>query len=95
MNLNGVTGPAGAPDGANPLGGILGSMLGESAAEQKTRIAEATKGANDLTSLTRRKKQPKTETVEAGAGKRKLEESEQAAGAVNAKKARVEDSTTV
>lgn len=54
-----ITGPAGAHDDANPLGGILGSILGESPAAQKARIEEAAKGANDLTGLVR-KKQPAT-----------------------------------
>lgn len=94
--MNGVTGPAGAPDGSNPLGGILGSLLGESAAEQKTRIAEATKGANDLTGMVR-KKPAKAEGVAAAApaqtpvtssGKRKLEDD---GAEVNGKKTKVDD----
>ncbi|KAI9668445.1 MAG: hypothetical protein M1831_001199 [Alyxoria varia] len=47
-------GPAGAPlDPNNPLTGILGSILGESPAEQRARIEEATRGARDLTGLVR------------------------------------------
>lgn len=46
----------GSVDGANPLSGILGSILGESAAAQKARLDEASEGANDLTGLVRRKK---------------------------------------
>lgn len=48
-------GPADAPDASNPLGGILGSMLGETPAQQKVRIEQATKGANDLSGLIRKK----------------------------------------
>ncbi|GAB7347653.1 hypothetical protein MBLNU459_g4519t1 [Dothideomycetes sp. NU459] len=55
VNLNGMSGPAGAPDASNPLGGILGSMLGETPAQQKARIDQATKGANDLSGLIRKK----------------------------------------
>lgn len=56
MSLNGITNSTGVPDGSNSLGGILGSLLGESAADQKARIEEVTKGANDLTGLIRHKK---------------------------------------
>lgn len=41
---------------ANPLGGILGAVLGESSAEAQARIDEASKKANDLTGLVRKKK---------------------------------------
>ncbi|KAL1310917.1 hypothetical protein AAFC00_001143 [Neodothiora populina] len=73
-------------DASNPLGGILGSILGESAAAQKAKIEEATKSANDLTGLIKHKKkrQPEpsaikqedgsaalTTDVEANGGKRK------------------------
>ncbi|KAF2457472.1 hypothetical protein BDY21DRAFT_285475 [Lineolata rhizophorae] len=51
-------GPAGAPDGSDPMAGLLGAILGESPAEQKARVEEATKGANDLTNLVRHKKKP-------------------------------------
>ena len=46
----------GTLDGSNPLAGILGSMLGESPAAQRARIEEASKGANDLTGLVKKKK---------------------------------------
>ncbi|KAF2101918.1 hypothetical protein NA57DRAFT_25192, partial [Rhizodiscina lignyota] len=49
-------GPAGAPDPSNPLAGILGQLLGESPVDQKARIEEATKTANDLTGLVRHRK---------------------------------------
>ena len=35
---------------------MLGSMLGNSPAAQKAKIEEATKGANDLTSLVKKKR---------------------------------------
>lgn len=50
------SGPAGAPDSADPLRGVLGAILGESTADQKARIAEATKNANDLSGLVKKKK---------------------------------------
>lgn len=87
-------GPAGAPDGTNPLTGILGAALGESPAEQQARIEEAKKGANDLTGLVRRKKAPKTEDkaeeVDASStnGKRNAEDDVED---VDAKKAKVEE----
>lgn len=40
--------------------GILGSILGESKAEQKTRLDEATKEANDLSGLVRHKRKATT-----------------------------------
>jgi HAT1-interacting factor 1 len=48
----------GDPNGSNPLSGILGQILGESSEEQKKRLDEASKGANDLSAsgLVRRKK---------------------------------------
>jgi HAT1-interacting factor 1 len=68
-------GPAGAPDGSNPLAGILGQVFGESTSEQKARIQEATKNANDLTGLVRKKKPAQApETAEVnGKAKRKLD----------------------
>lgn len=36
--------------------GILGTMLGSEPETQKTRLEEASKGANDLTGLVKRKK---------------------------------------
>lgn len=89
VNVNG--GPAGAP-AADALGGILGSILGESTAEQKARIAEATKGANDLTGLIK-KKAPKPAPATSATNstsKRKLEDTDGQNG-TNGKKARVED----
>lgn len=93
-------GPAGAsdPTDGNPLSGILGSLLGESPSEQKTRLEEATRGARDLTGLVRRRKEetkaPDGPETGNGKGKRKVGfvddvpvEDER----VESKKARVED----
>jgi len=55
---------AATSDAQNPLGGILGSILGESADAQKARIEAVTKTANDLTGLIKHKKKPKTEQPE-------------------------------
>ncbi|PNS16030.1 NASP-related protein sim3 [Sphaceloma murrayae] len=86
VTLNG--GPAGAPS-ADALGGILGSILGESTAEQKARIAEATKGANDLTGLVKKKApKPATAAATTESTKRKLDDGE-AENGVNGKKAKV------
>jgi HAT1-interacting factor 1 len=90
-------GPAGAP-AENPLSSVFAQFLGESPAEQKAKLEEATKNANDLSGLVRHKKKPKpapavsngtsaTETSN-GNGKRKLEDV--AEGEVEGKKAKVE-----
>ncbi|KAJ9648993.1 hypothetical protein H2199_000906 [Coniosporium tulheliwenetii] len=90
-----VIGPAGAPDGNNPLNGVLGSLLGESSAEQKARIEQATKSANDLSGLVRHKKKPVEAdqgiaSVANGSGKRKLgDEDDQ--GRERAKSARIDE----
>jgi HAT1-interacting factor 1 len=41
--------------GGNPMGGILGTALGESAAQTEARIEEAKKTATDLSGLVRKK----------------------------------------
>lgn len=91
VNLSGVTGAGGAQDA---LQGVLGGLLGESKAEQQKRLAEATKGANDLTGLVKKGKKAKVEAagVNGGAsnGKRKAEE-EGVEGSGSGKKAKVED----
>lgn len=74
----------------NPLRGILGGMLGETPADQKQRIAEATANANDLSGLIKKKK-PAASAAAAPASKRKLEDENQEA---NSKKAKVEDEVT-
>lgn len=82
--MNVQAGPAGAPDGTDPLRGVLGAMLGESEGDRKKRIAEATAGANDLSGLVKHRKKPKADSVRSepvveGEGKRKAEEVEDAA----------------
>lgn len=86
--MNAQAGPAGAPDGTDPLRGVLGAMLGESEGERKKRIAEATAGANDLSGLVKHRKKPKAdsaapEAVIEGKGKRKAEEVADAANGVD------------
>jgi len=68
----------------------LGSILGESPAQQKQRIEAATKGANDLTGLVKHKNQPKTAAPSSASAKRKLEDEGELDGGKE-KKARVED----
>ncbi|MCJ1477852.1 hypothetical protein MMC13_006525 [Lambiella insularis] len=68
----------GAIDGATPLSGILGSILGESPEAQKARIEEASQSAKDLTNLVRRKRPAGSEVEEmpekevTSSGKRKV-----------------------
>lgn len=87
----------GPTSGVNPLGGILGTTIGESPADAAARIEEATKNATDLSNLVRHKKKPKPTEVAAaqpsdntnGAnGKRKADDL--AEDSDNAKKAKVE-----
>ena len=84
-----------------PLRGLLGSLLGETPDAQRTRIEEATKSANDLTGMIRKKKgRDANSTGEAkvvangnpkATGKRKAVVEEVVAIRHNGKKARVED----
>lgn len=85
-------------DGANPLSGILGSILGETQDAQKTRLAEASKSANDLTNLVKRKMPAKTEkqinddeSILQSNGKRKANSAEIVEDLVTRKKAKVDD----
>ena len=76
VSVNDASGPAGASIDNNPLGGILGEMLGESPQAFKARIEEASKGANDLSGLVKHKKKPVTTNLESSSsgdvkGKRK------------------------
>ncbi|MCJ1249227.1 hypothetical protein MMC30_006450 [Trapelia coarctata] len=93
-SLNDPTG-TGAIDGANPLSGILGSILGESPEAQKTTLEEAAKGATDLTNLVRRKKPAHGDTGSgvpvASSGKRKLEAIDESEDASRGKKTKSED----
>ncbi|KAK0386721.1 hypothetical protein NLU13_6556 [Sarocladium strictum] len=84
-------------DEANPLGGILGATLGESAAETKARVEEAKKTANDLSGLVRKKKAAPAETAapEAAApatsnGKRKADDDDEELENGATKKAKTE-----
>lgn len=88
----------GTLDGSNPLSGILGSLLGESAAAQKARIEEASKDANDLTGLVKRRKasnapspQPSADGSAKTNGKRKVDFDEQTVEVGTGKKAKLED----
>lgn len=97
VSINDPTG-TGAIDGANPLSGILGSILGESPEAQKTRLEEASKDANDLTNLVRRKKPAHDDTGSgakdvpvASSGKRKLEAVDESEDSSRGKKAKSED----
>ncbi|KAK5138067.1 hypothetical protein LTR08_005865 [Meristemomyces frigidus] len=86
-----------APDGSDPLRGVLGAMMGESKGQQKQLIAQATEKANDLSGLVKKKKVLKVEEASNGAavrgeskGKRKAEDGE-VGKVANGKKAKVED----
>ncbi|KAI9860579.1 MAG: hypothetical protein M1813_006003 [Trichoglossum hirsutum] len=86
----------GVHDGSGTLGSILGAILGESPAEQRVRLEEASKNANDISGLVRRKKnvleeeESKAENGINGNGKRKVESTEVEA---SGKRARVEDTS--
>ena len=95
--MNNPTG-TGSVDGANPLSGILGSILGESDTAQKARLEEASKGAKDLTGLVKRKKLSQTSSPQPAAheppklnGKRKVEFNEEVIEVRTGKKARLEN----
>jgi HAT1-interacting factor 1 len=54
--------------------GLLGGLLGADAATQKAKIAEATKSANDVSGMVKKKAKPAPAVAKAGSsGKRKLE----------------------
>ena len=68
-------GPADVPDGADPLRGVLGAMLGASKAEQAKVIQQATSQANDLSGLVKKRKAKAVEGEVEGKGKKaKVEE---------------------
>lgn len=88
----------GTIDGANPLSGILGSILGETQEAQKAKLAEASKSANDLTNLVKRKKPAMTERqidddggILQSNGKRKVDTAEIDEDLVTGKKAKMDD----
>ena len=84
-------------NGSLPLGGVLASMLGESAAAQQAKLDEASKGAKDLTSLVVKKRKPVTEEQQAdkvaepskASSKRKVEFAEEVTEVGTGKKARL------
>lgn len=106
VSINDPTG-TGTIDGANPLSGILGSILGESPAAQQARLTDASNNATDLTNLVKRKKpaaadgepsQPQNAksgdtAVDAPKpqGKRKVEFDEEVVEVGTGKKARLSD----
>lgn len=95
----------GTLDGAMPLNGILGQILGESKEEQEKRLEEASLGAKDLSGLVKRKKTKSSITAETMAsssnaingsvtanGKRKVDGfAEETGEAGTAKRARAEE----
>lgn len=69
-------------------------MLGETPAAQKSRLEEASKEANDLTGLVKRKKaspQPRVDEAPKTNGKRKVEFDEETVEVGTGKKAKLED----
>ena len=92
----------GTLDGSDPLSGILGSILGESPAAQKARLEEASKGAQDLTNLVKRKKGGKSEAVRPAEspilqsnGKRRADFAEDVEEVGIGKKARISEDSTI
>lgn len=77
----------------------MGSILGETQEAQESRLAEASKSANDLTNLVKRKKPAKTEkqidddgrSDLQSNGKRKVDSAEIDEELVTGKKAKMED----
>lgn len=54
------------------VGSVLGSLLGYSEEEQKTKIAEIAAGANDLSGMVKRKKPQPSSSVDATSGKKRI-----------------------
>ncbi|KAL8953510.1 MAG: hypothetical protein Q9222_000657 [Ikaeria aurantiellina] len=96
VSLKGGPG-SGDADGATRLGGILGSLLGESSAMRQERLDEASKDAKDLTNLVKRRKPPAhsasiTEEANGQTGsKRKVEFAEEIVEVGTGKKAKLAD----
>ena len=98
VSINDPTG-TGSLDGSNPLSGILGQILGESPAAQNARLEEASKTANDLTGMVKRKKpvdanrSPKTteKATPQTNGKRKVDFAEDAEEVGTGKKVKIAD----
>ncbi|KAL8720998.1 MAG: hypothetical protein Q9225_002238 [Loekoesia sp. 1 TL-2023] len=97
VSINGSS-ATGNTDGAEQLGGILGSILGESPAAQRQKLEEASRGAKDLSNLVKRKK-PITNVISEitdddhakNSGKRKVEFVEEAVEVGTGKKVRLSD----
>ena len=90
----------GAVGGSNAITGLLSSMLGESPAAQKARVEEASRGANDLTGLIKKKKpavadtpnSAESETAQSSSnGKRKVDFDEEVEEVGSGKKAKTSD----
>ncbi|KAK7719193.1 hypothetical protein SLS57_005928 [Botryosphaeria dothidea] len=56
ISLSAPSNPAGAPDPANPLSGILGELLGQAPAEERAEQKKKIEGASDISGLVKRKK---------------------------------------
>ncbi|KAI9788919.1 MAG: hypothetical protein M1816_006484 [Peltula sp. TS41687] len=106
VSIDPATGaPTDAGDSSHSLAGILSSVLGATPAEQKAKLEEVMKGANDLSGLVKRKKpatDAKVSTPDLESGlkeangpkKRKAEESTDAEETELAKKSKVEGTST-
>lgn len=92
-------GPAGAPSSEEAaMRGVLGSLLGESKAEQAKRIQEVTAQANDLSGMVKKKKAKPAPAAAApvveGKGKRKAEDGDAIeSDASNGKKVKFAETT--
>jgi len=77
-------------DGIDPtvMQGLLGGLLGADAATQKAKIAEATKSANDVSGMVKKKAKPAPAPATASGSKRKLEVDE---GNANGKRSKTEE----
>ncbi|KAJ9191214.1 hypothetical protein DTO164E3_8955 [Paecilomyces variotii] len=81
-------------DDLNPLNGLLGQILGQAPEQQKAKLEEAVKNANDLSSFVKKKKQPAPTSVPAPAPATTGEKrSVDADGEQPSKRAKVEEST--
>lgn len=88
-------------EGANPMTGILGAVIGETPAQTKARVEEVSKTANDLSGLVRKKAKdapapaaaaaPAEATETNGNGKRKAEDDAPVEEESTAKKAKVDE----
>ena len=72
------------------LKGILGQMMGETPAQQAARLDAATKNANDLSGLVKKRKQPSSQPSEGASSGQKRSAAENGEDAT--KRARTDDS---